>query len=74
MMLTNNTDKNLMTYEGYCIDVLDQLASELKFTYEIEAFPNGTYGAEVNGQWDGLIGELVSKVWSAKANSSTDKR
>ena len=70
MMFTNNTDKNLMTYEGYCIDVLDQLASELKFTYEIEAFPNGTYGAEVNGQWDGLIGELVSKVWTAKEQNA----
>ncbi|XP_078382294.1 glutamate receptor ionotropic, kainate 2-like [Oculina patagonica] len=49
-------------YEGYCIDLLNELARHLKFTYEIYTSPDGLYGAETeNGTWDGSIGELMSK-------------
>ena len=50
-------------YEGYCIDLLNELARNLKFTYEIYHSPDGLYGAEKeNGTWNGMIGELVNKV------------
>ena len=50
-------------YEGYCIDLLNELARNLKFTYEIYPSPDGLYGAETeNGTWNGMIGELVCKV------------
>ena len=50
-------------YEGYCIDLLNELAKSLKFTYEIYFVPDGLYGAKTeNGTWNGLIGELVNKV------------
>ena len=50
-------------YEGYCIDLLNELARNLKFTYEIYPSPDGLYGAETeNGTWNGLMGELTNKV------------
>ncbi|KAL9962068.1 hypothetical protein ACROYT_G031137 [Oculina patagonica] len=49
-------------YEGYCVDLLNKLARELKFTYEIYPSPDGMYGAETeNGTWNGMISELISK-------------
>ncbi|XP_078377925.1 glutamate receptor ionotropic, kainate 3-like [Oculina patagonica] len=49
-------------YEGYCIDLLNELARNLKFSYEIYPSPDGLYGAKTeNGTWDGIIGELISK-------------
>ena len=51
------------SYEGYCIDLLKELARNLKFKYEIYPSPDGLYGAETyNGTWDGMIGELIRKV------------
>ena len=51
------------SYEGYCIDLLKELARILKFTYDIYPSPDGLYGTETeNGTWNGLIGELISKV------------
>ena len=56
-------DGGSIWYEGYCIDLIEELAKLLKFTYEIYPSPDGFYGAETeNGTWDGMIGELISKV------------
>lgn len=58
-----NEDGTIPHYKGYCIDLLDELAKNLKFTYEIYISPDGMYGAELeNGTWNGMIGELVGKV------------
>lgn len=58
-----NEDGTIPHYKGYCIDLLDELAKNLKFTYEIYLSPDGMYGAELeNGTWNGMIGELVGKV------------
>ena len=52
-----------ITYEGYCINLLNELARVLKFTYEIYYSPDGMFGGlNENGTWNGMIGELVSKV------------
>ena len=52
-----------ISYRGFCIDLLNELARKLKFTYEIYPSPDGLYGAETeNGTWNGMVGELVSKV------------
>lgn len=51
------------SYEGYCIDLLNELARNLKFTYEIYVSPDGMYGAKTdNGTWNGMIGEIVNEV------------
>ena len=50
-------------YEGYCIDLLNELARNLKFTYEIYTSPDGKYGAEMeDGTWNGAIGEIINEV------------
>ena len=52
-----------ISYEEYCIDLLNKLAENLHFTYEIYTSPDEAYGAESeNGSWNGLIGELTNAV------------
>lgn len=52
-----------ISYKGYCIDLLNELARYLKFTYEIYISPDGLYGSETeNGTWNGMIGELLNEV------------
>jgi len=58
-------DSGTITNEGYCIDLLNELARVLKFTYEIYYSPDGLFGGvNENGTWNGMISELVSKVCS----------
>ena len=50
--------------EGYCIDLLIQLATQLNFTYTLHQVEDGTYGSyrfnDKTGhhEWTGLLGEL----------------
>lgn len=48
-------------YFGYSIDLLEKLASELSFNYEIYIASDGKYGVmnEVTRKWNGLVGELI---------------
>ena len=56
-----------VAYEGYCIDLLNELAKTLHFTYHITPSPDGFFGVEtINGSWNGMIGELLNKVRSKK--------
>ena len=58
-------DGDSVWYEGYCIDLFKELAKILKFTYEFYPTPDGYYGAKTeNGTWNGLIGELIKKVYN----------
>ncbi|KAG7201434.1 hypothetical protein KM043_004194 [Ampulex compressa] len=50
-------------YEGFCIDLIDKIASLLNFKYEFELVPDkqyGTYNAETK-QWNGLIRRLLDR-------------
>lgn len=49
-------------YEGYAIDLLKEIAKRHKFTYEIYEVPDGMYGAEINGTWNGVVKELLDGV------------
>lgn len=50
-------------YKGFSVDVLDALAKALGFKYEIYQAPDGGYGHQLhNTSWNGMIGELISKV------------
>ena len=52
-----------ISYRGYCIDLLNELTRNLKFTYDIYVIPDGKYGVETeNGSWNGMIGELLNAV------------
>uniref|UniRef100_A0AAQ4PUP1 Glutamate receptor n=1 Tax=Gasterosteus aculeatus aculeatus TaxID=481459 RepID=A0AAQ4PUP1_GASAC len=48
-------------FEGYCIDLLKELANILGFTYEVRLVEDGRYGAqdENTGQWNGIVKELM---------------
>ncbi|ETN70433.1 hypothetical protein NECAME_14774, partial [Necator americanus] len=54
-----------VTYEGFCVDLLDRLASSLHISYEISIVKDGKYGEPTssNGsEWDGMIGEILRGV------------
>lgn len=60
------SDKTLFgndRFEGYCIDLLKELAHILGFSYEIRLVEDGKYGAQDDkGQWNGMIKELIDHV------------
>ncbi|XP_053136811.1 probable glutamate receptor [Hemicordylus capensis] len=48
--------------EGYCIDLLEKLSEMLHFRYKVGVVKDGKYGAlSPNGNWSGMIGEVVRK-------------
>lgn len=54
-------------FEGYCIDLLKELAHILGFSYEIRLVEDGKYGAQDDkGQWNGMIKELIDHVSEAE--------
>ncbi|XP_049902044.1 glutamate receptor ionotropic, kainate 3 [Epinephelus moara] len=62
-VMLKKSDKALVgndRFEGFCIDLLKELASVLGFTYEIRLVPDGRYGSQDDkGQWNGMIRELI---------------
>ncbi|XP_077984684.1 glutamate receptor 4-like [Glandiceps talaboti] len=54
---TDEQDK----YEGYCVDLLKAISSELKFKYKFKLVSDGKYGGYdiKTGQWDGMVRELI---------------
>uniref|UniRef100_A0A672GL19 Glutamate receptor n=1 Tax=Salarias fasciatus TaxID=181472 RepID=A0A672GL19_SALFA len=62
-VMLKKSDKALVgndRFEGYCIDLLKELANILGFTYEIRLVPDGKYGSQDDkGQWNGMIKELI---------------
>eukprot|EP00063_Salmo_salar_P082249 XP_014057084.1 PREDICTED: glutamate receptor ionotropic, kainate 5-like [Salmo salar] len=50
-------------YEGFCVDMLRELADILKCSFRIKLVDDGLYGApEPNGSWTGMVGELINRV------------
>jgi len=53
-------------YEGFCMDVIYELAKEVRFKYEFHMVPDGSYGSPKDksnptGAWNGMIGELRTR-------------
>ncbi|KAG8011949.1 Glutamate receptor ionotropic [Nibea albiflora] len=62
VMVSENVLGKPKKYQGYSIDVLDALSNYLGFKYEIYVAPDHKYGSlQPDGQWNGLMGELVFK-------------
>lgn len=51
-------------YEGFCIDLLRNIAELVGFTYRIELVPDGKYGVYdyETGEWNGIVRQLMDKV------------
>ncbi|XP_062985238.1 glutamate receptor ionotropic, NMDA 3A [Elgaria multicarinata webbii] len=45
---------------GYCIDLLEKLAEDMNFDFDLYIVGDGKYGALKNGQWTGLVGDLLA--------------
>ncbi|XP_069034168.1 glutamate receptor ionotropic, delta-2 isoform X1 [Embiotoca jacksoni] len=62
VMVSENVLGKPKKYQGFSIDVLDALSNYLGFKYEIYVAPDHKYGSvQADGQWNGLMGELVLK-------------
>ncbi|XP_046553265.1 glutamate receptor ionotropic, kainate glr-3-like [Haliotis rubra] len=48
-------------YSGVCIDLLNELARRLYFSFTIVEPEDGEWGNLVDGKWTGLVGQLVEK-------------
>ncbi|XP_037650007.1 glutamate receptor ionotropic, NMDA 2D isoform X1 [Sebastes umbrosus] len=46
--------------KGFCIDVLKRLAKIVGFTYDLYLVTNGRHGKNIDGEWNGMVGEVVS--------------
>ncbi|XP_036833840.1 glutamate receptor ionotropic, NMDA 3B isoform X2 [Oncorhynchus mykiss] len=55
------TDYSKCCY-GYCIDLLEKLAEDLRFEYDLYIVGDGKYGASKSGRWTGLVGDLLNGV------------
>lgn len=51
-------------YEGFCIDLLKEIARMVGFAYRIELVPDGKYGVYdyETGEWNGIVRQLMDKV------------
>ncbi|UXI15496.1 Death-associated protein kinase 1 [Sarcoptes scabiei] len=48
-------------FEGYIIDLVEELSKILGFKYIFKLVDDGVYGTNENGEWNGLIGEIIKK-------------
>ena len=50
-------------YEGFCIDLLNEISKMVGFDYIIVPVPDGRYGVrQKNGEWDGIVRHLIDRV------------
>lgn len=61
-MVRLNTSDAEAGYEGFLVDLLDELAKDVGFEYVLEE--SSRYGRldQESGNWTGLIGKLLNKV------------
>ncbi|XP_045072020.1 glutamate receptor ionotropic, NMDA 3A-like [Coregonus clupeaformis] len=45
---------------GYCIDLLEKLAEDIGFDFDLYIVGDGKYGGFKNRRWTGLVGDLLS--------------
>ena len=48
-------------YEGFNVDLIEEISQILGFNYTIKLVADGNYGSfdKVKGEWSGMIGDLV---------------
>ncbi|XP_063910072.1 glutamate receptor ionotropic, kainate 2-like isoform X4 [Zophobas morio] len=60
-------------YEGFCIDLLREIASMVGFEYRIELVPDSKYGVIdlETGEWNGIVRQLMDKKADLAVGSMT---
>ena len=58
--IASDSPKGNARFEGYAIDLIDELSMLLNFKYEIRIAKDRKYGSEQpDGSWNGMIGEVL---------------
>jgi ionotropic glutamate receptor len=62
-MMKRSFPNGTVQYYGYCVDLINAIKRLVNFDYELYEAPDGNYGAmDENGNWNGMIKELMDKV------------
>lgn len=48
-------------YEGFCVDLLKEIAEIAEFRYTLKLVGDGKYGSPEKGGWSGMVRELMDK-------------
>ena len=61
-------------FEGFCVDLLEQIANQVGFNYQIELVEDNNYGAVnfTTGEWNGLV--RVRTFYFSSGSSKIAKR
>ena len=54
-------DEGNVKYSGLIFALLDEISYTLNFTYVVREPADGLWGSQVNGQWNGLIRQVMDK-------------
>lgn len=49
-------------FKGFCIDLLEKLSSIMGFNYTLYEVEDKNFGTEVNGEWNGIVGDIIQAV------------
>jgi len=49
-------------FEGFCIDLLREIAEEVGFQYSFYKVPDDKYGTKEDKGWTGMVRQLIDNV------------
>src|SRR6218665_2828321 len=53
----------VVRYEGFIVDLMDSVCSELGLRYQMTPTADGEYGHQTtDGSWNGMVNQLINKV------------
>ncbi|GIY72232.1 hypothetical protein CDAR_219111 [Caerostris darwini] len=78
LTLAMRNSSYFMCCSGFCIDLLQKFANDLRFSYDLYRVEDGVWGVFENNTWNGLVKEILDGnadmvVTSIKINSERQK-
>ncbi|XP_075217628.1 glutamate receptor ionotropic, kainate 2-like isoform X11 [Lycorma delicatula] len=73
VMVKGSENSSSVRYEGFCIDLLREIANMVGFEYRIQLVPDGKYGVydPDTGEWNGIVRQLMDKKADLAVGSMT---